>query len=440
MTEGTLRRTLPPALDEFLIEGPCRLHGKVAISGAKNAALPALAASLLTGETVTLANVPAVADIRTMGKLLAGMGVSVDRHPDGTVVLCASELSSTEASYDLVRTMRAAILVLGPLLTRFGEAWVSLPGGCAIGVRPVDLHLKAFEAMGARIAVEKGYIHAHISRVGPQAGRLKGATIAFPMPTVTGTENVMLAAVLARGITRIENAAREPEVEDLARLLTSMGASVEGAGSSTITIEGVESLCGTAEAHGIIPDRIEAGTYLAAAALTGGDVTALDARPEHLAAFLNALAETGASVTSTSEGVRVQGAEKPRAHDIVTAPHPGFPTDLQAQFMALSTQAEGTSRIVETIFENRYLHAIELARLGADITIDGATAIVRGPRRLEGAPVTASDLRASAALVLAGLRAEGETRVRRIYHLDRGYSGMAEKLNGLGARVKRVAG
>jgi UDP-N-acetylglucosamine 1-carboxyvinyltransferase len=427
-------------LDAFLIEGPCRLEGKVAVGGAKNATLPALAAVLLTEKPITLSNVPAVADIKTMMKLLSGMGVVLEKQEDGVFSLSAAHLSSTEASYDLVRTMRAAILVLGPLLSRFGEAWVSLPGGCAIGVRPVDLHLKAFEAMGARVAVEKGYIHAYVSRVGPRQGRLTGATITFPLPTVTGTENVMLAATLARGVTRIENAAREPEIEDLAQLLTSMGAKIEGAGSSVITIEGVDNLGGTDRPHTIIPDRIEAGTYLAAAAMTGGDVTALSARPAHLHAFLNALSEAGATVSATDEGVRVKGPEKLLAHDVVTAPHPGFPTDLQAQFMALATQAQGTSRIVETIFENRFLHAIELSRLGADITIEGGTALVRGPKHLEGAPVTASDLRASAALVLAGLRAEGETLVRRIYHLDRGYEGMDQKLIGLGARVKRVTG
>jgi UDP-N-acetylglucosamine 1-carboxyvinyltransferase len=385
--------------------------------------------------------VPDLADVKTMNRLLAGMGVSIDRPAPGRMVLDASRVTSTEAPYDLVRTMRASILVLGPLVARFGEARVSLPGGCAIGVRPVDLHLLALEAMGARIAVEKGYIHAHVSRVGRGTGRLTGTTIRFPSPTVTGTENVLFAAALAKGTTVIENAAREPEVEDAARLLTTMGARIAGAGTATITVEGVDRLSGTGQApHAIVPDRIEAGTYLAAGAITGGDVTVTHTRARDLGAFLEALRRAGVGVEVAADSVRVFGGGRPRAVDIETAPHPGFPTDLQAQFLALMTQAEGTSSLVETIFENRFLHAVELARLGADVRVEGRAAIVRGPSSLEGAPVTASDLRASAALVLAGLVARGETRVRRIYHLDRGYAAMDERLRSLGASVERIDG
>ncbi len=431
-------------MDAFLIHGPSRLAGTVPVSGAKNAALPALAAALLTAEPVGLESVPAVTDIRTMQKLLTGMGVSVTPSPGGGVSLSAHDIRSTEAPYDLVRTMRASILVLGPLLSRFGEAWVSLPGGCAIGVRPVDLHLKAFEAMGARVAVEKGYIHAHVSRVGTLAGHLQGTTIRFPTVTVTGTENVLLAATLARGTTRIENAALEPEVVDLARLLRRMGASIAGEGTPTLVVEGLERLSGTGSTpHVVVPDRIEAGTYLAAGALTGGDVTVAGAPAADLRAFLSALAAAGATVETVETaggGIRVRRDGPLLPVDLSTGPHPGFPTDLQAQFMALMTQALGTSRIAETIFENRFLHAVELVRLGADIAVERHTATVRGPSRLQGAPVTASDLRASAALVLAGLVAEGETLVRRIYHLDRGYSGMEGKLTALGARVERVSG
>jgi UDP-N-acetylglucosamine 1-carboxyvinyltransferase len=428
-------------VDAFLIKGPARLEGTVSASGAKNAALPEMAAALLADAPVALDGVPDLADVRTMGRLLAGMGVSLAQPASGRMVLDASRVTSTEAPYDLVRTMRASILVLGPLVARFGEARVSLPGGCAIGVRPVDLHLMALETMGARVAVEKGYIHAHVSRVSPARGRLMGATVRFPTQTVTGTENVLFAAALARGTTVIENAAREPEVEDTARLLVRMGARVSGAGTSTITVEGVERLGGTGDTpHAVVPDRIEAGTYLAAGAITGGDVTVTGARAADLGAFLDALARAGAEVEALPGAVRV-GAPRPLvATDVTTEPHPGFPTDLQAQFLALMTQASGTSRITETIFENRFLHAGELLRLGADVRLDGRTAIVRGPTPLEGAPVTASDLRASAALVLAGLVAKGETRVRRIYHLDRGYADMDGRLRSLGARVERIDG
>jgi UDP-N-acetylglucosamine 1-carboxyvinyltransferase len=428
-------------MDAFLLKGPVRLQGTVRASGAKNAALPALAAALLTDAPVTLEEVPDLADIGTMTRLLDGMGVRVSAPSPSRRIVDASRVTSTEAPYDLVRTMRASILVLGPLVARFGEARVSLPGGCAIGVRPVDLHLLALEALGARIAVEKGYIHAHVSRVGSGRGRLTGTTIRFPTPTVTGTENVLFAAVLARGTTVIENAAREPEVEDVALLLTRMGAQVAGAGTSTITVEGVERLSGTgASPHTIVPDRIEAGTYLAAGAITGGDVTVSRARAGDLEAFLDALRRAGAAVETNGDGVRVVVSRPLEGVDIETAPHPGFPTDLQAQFLALMTQARGTSRIVETIFENRFLHAVELARLGADVRVEGRAALVRGPASLEGAPVTASDLRASAALVLAGLVARGETRVRRIYHLDRGYAAMDQRLRSLGASVERIVG
>ena len=428
-------------MDAFLIKGPVRLAGTVRASGAKNAALPAMAAALLADAPVALDDVPDLADVDTMARLLAGMGVSIGRPASSRMVLDASRVTATEAPYDLVRTMRASILVLGPLVARFGEARVSLPGGCAIGLRPVNLHLMALEAMGARIAVEKGYIHAHVSRVGRGRGRLTGTTIRFPTPTVTGTENVLFAASLARGTTLIENAAREPEVEDVALLLARMGARLTGAGTPTITVEGVERLEGTgASPHAIVPDRIEAGTYLAAGAITGGDVTVEAARAGDLEAFLDALRRAGAGVETTAGAVRVFASRPLEAVDVETAPHPGFPTDLQAQFLALMTQARGTSRIVETIFENRFLHAVELARMGADVRVAGRAALVRGPVPLEGAPVTASDLRASAALVLAGLVARGETRVRRIYHLDRGYAAMDQRLEALGASVERVDG
>jgi UDP-N-acetylglucosamine 1-carboxyvinyltransferase len=428
-------------VDAFLVKGSLPLKGSVAASGAKNAALPEMAAALLADSPVALDGVPALADVATMERLLSGMGVAFTREAPGRLVLDASRVTSTEAPYDLVRTMRASILVLGPLLARFGEARVSLPGGCAIGVRPVDLHLLALEAMGARVAVEKGYIHAHVSRVSSARGRLAGTTIRFPQPTVTGTENVLFAAVLARGTTVIENAAREPEVEDTARLLVRMGARISGAGTATVTVEGVERLAGTGDApHAVAPDRIEAGTYLAAGAITGGDVTVTGARAADLGAFLDALARAGAEVEVARDTIRVRVPRPLAATDVTTAPHPGFPTDLQAQFLALMTQAEGTSRITETIFENRFLHAGELARLGADVRLDGHTATVRGPAPLEGAPVTASDLRASAALVLAGLAAKGETRVRRIYHLDRGYADMDGRLRSLGAHVERIDG
>ncbi len=428
-------------MDAFVIHGPARLRGTLRASGAKNAALPALAASLLTEEAVALEDLPEVADVRTMEALLTGLGVKLEPAGPGRITLRADAVTSTEAPYDLVRTMRASILVLGPLLARFGEARVSLPGGCAIGVRPVDRHLKAMEAMGARIAVEKGYIHAHVSRVSAAGGRLSGAEISFPEPTVTGTENVLFAAALARGRTLLVNAALEPEVVDTARLLTAMGARIEGAGTPTIRVEGVERLNGTgATPHAVVPDRIETGTYLAAGAITAGDVTVTNARPEDLGAFLAALERSGVGVETGPDSIRVRREGPLSATDVTTAPHPGFPTDLQAQFLALMTQAEGVSTIVETVFENRFLHVGELVRLGADVRLNARTAFVRGPTPLEGAPVTASDLRASAALVLAGLAAKGTTRVRRIYHLDRGYARMDGTLRRLGASIERIPG
>ncbi len=423
------------------MKGGLPLSGSVPASGAKNAALPEMAAALLADSPVALDGVPDLADVRTMERLLGGMGVAVARPAPGRLSLDAGRVTSTEAPYDLVRTMRASILVLGPLVARFGEARVSLPGGCAIGVRPVDLHLMALETLGARVAVERGYIHAHVSRVSTARGRLTGAAVRFPTQTVTGTENVLFAAVLARGTTVIENAALEPEVEDAARLLVRMGARISGAGTPTITVEGVERLGGTgASPHAVVPDRIEAGTYLAAGAITGGDVTVTGARAGDLGAFLEALVRAGAEVEVREGAVRVRASRPLAATDVTTEPHPGFPTDLQAQLLAVMTQAQGTSRITETIFENRFLHAGELVRLGADVRVEGRTATVRGPTALEGAPVTASDLRASAALVLAGLVAKGETRVRRIYHLDRGYADMDGRLRSLGARVERIDG
>ncbi len=427
-------------MDAFLVSGPCRISGELAVSGAKNAALPDLAAALLSERPVSLDRLPAVADIRTMKKLLSGMGVAVSGEAPGTVTLDASRIVSTEAPYDLVRTMRASILVLGPLLARFGEARVSLPGGCAIGVRPVDLHIMAFEAMGARIAVEKGYIHAHVSRVGPGRGRLTGATVRFPQVTVTGTENVMLAATLARGVTTIENAAREPEVVDLAALLVSMGARVSGAGTATIVVEGLEALPGIAVPHAVLADRIEAGTYATAAAITGGDVTLRGAREEDLPAFVAALRAAGVDV-STDESGPPRVAQRPappgRRRDR-PAPRlpdrPAGPVD-GADDAGRGHLARRRDDLREPLPPRRRARAAR-----RQVRVEGHTAFVTGPTRLEGATVTASDLRASAALVLAALVAEGETLVRRIYHLDRGYAAMEEKLSSLGARVARVPG
>jgi UDP-N-acetylglucosamine 1-carboxyvinyltransferase len=418
-------------MDRFHIHGPSRLVGTVAASGAKNAALPALAATLLADEPVVLRRVPKVRDIATMRRLLGYLGVdSHDR--DGAVRLIPNhDGASFEAMYDMVKTMRASVLVLGALLGRRRRARVSLPGGCAIGVRPIDQHLKGLDALGAQIKLEHGYVMA-------ETKRLCGARFRFDVQTVTGTENLLMAAALADGETVLDNCAREPEVVDLANLLNAMGARIEGAGEETIRIEGVDQL-GGAE-HEIIGDRIEGGTYLVAAAMTGGDVTLTGAAPADLGPLLETLAAIGADISAGEAGIRVCRNGPLRAHDVVTAPHPGFPTDLQAQYLALMTQAEGASRVTETIFENRFQHVAELLRMGADIQIEGREAVVRGPRPLSGANVMATDLRASACLVVAGVAATGETVVDRIYHLDRGYEGMELKLQALGARVERVAG
>ncbi len=415
-------------MDKFHIVGPTRLTGRVAASGAKNAALPALTASLLTDETLTLHCVPGVRDIRTLQKLLNHLGME-SREEAGAIRLRRERPNPEhDAPYDLVKTMRASVLVLGPLLAKEGHARVSLPGGCAIGVRPIDQHLKALTALGADVQLSHGYVDA-------RAERLVGTRFRFDMPTVTGTENVLMAAVLAQGTTVLENCAREPEVVDLASLLNAMGARISGAGGETIVIDGVASLSGAE--HTIIPDRIEGGTYLIGAAMTGGDVLLEGANAADLAPLLDKLAEVGAKVEVTAEGVRVRADQGIAARDLETAPHPGFPTDLQAQYMALMTRAYGVSTISETIFENRFQHAPELMRMGADIRVDGGKAQVHGPTRLTGAGVMATDLRASACLVLAGIAAEGETVVDRIYHLDRGYEQMELKLQSLGARVAR---
>src|SRR5436309_1706161 len=415
-------------MDKFHIVGPTRLAGRVQASGAKNAALPALTASLLTDSPLTLRRVPHVRDIRTLQKLLAHLGI-VSEETGGALILRRERPNPEhDAPYDLVRTMRASVLVLGPLLAKEGHARVSLPGGCAIGVRPIDQHLKGLAALGADVQLTHGYVEA-------TASRLVGARFRFDMPTVTGTENVMMAAALARGTTVLEHCAREPEVVDLADLLNAMGARVSGAGTETIVIDGVESL-GAAE-HAIIPDRIEGGTYLIGAVLTRGDVTLEGASAADLAPLLDKLAAVGASVEVSAEGIRVHSDGEIQSLDLETSPHPGFPTDLQAQYMALMTRADGVATISETVFENRFQHAPELARMGADIRVDGGRARVYGPKPLTGAGVMATDLRASACLVLAGVAAQGETVVDRIYHLDRGYEGMELKLQSLGARVAR---
>lgn len=417
-------------MDALLIRGGKPLSGTVRISGAKNAALPLMVASLLTEKPLVLDNVPELADINTLSALLAQHGTAVSRQPDGALALETAQISSTTAPYELVRKMRASVLVLGPLLARCGEAKVSLPGGCAIGTRPVDLHLMGLERMGARITIEGGYIHA-TAPIG-----LKGAEIALPMASVGATENLMMAASLADGETVITNAAREPEITDLADCLNAMGADITGAGESRITIRGVATLSGTR--HRVIPDRIEAGTYLIAAAMTGGDLQLEGARLDHLGAFVAKLRETGLDVTETPSTVMVRTTGRLQGVDVMTEPYPGFPTDLQAQMMALLCIADGAGMITETIFENRFMHAPELARMGARITVHGASALIRGCSGLRGAPVMATDLRASGSLVLAALAATGETTVNRIYHLDRGYERMEEKLAACGADVRRV--
>jgi len=420
-------------MDKLLIRGGRRLQGEVSISGAKNAALPGLCAALLSAAPVTLANVPRLQDVNTTLKLLRHMGVLAERSTaqPGQVQIDASRIASPEAPYELVKTMRASILVLGPLLARFGEARVSLPGGCAIGSRPVDQHIQGLRAMGADIRVEHGYILA-------RARRLQGASITTDMVTVTGTENLMMAAALADGETVLENAAQEPEVADLARLLIAMGAHIEGHGTSRVRIRGVAALHAPRAPHRFIPDRIETGTFLCAVAACGGDVLLRDADALLLEAVIERLREAGTTIDAVPGGIRVRADGRPRAVHVRTSEYPAFPTDMQAQFMAVDAIADGAATIVETIFENRFMHVNELLRLGADIEVDGRTALVRGVPRLSGATVMATDLRASASLVIAALVAEGETLVDRIYHLDRGYERMEDKLRALGAAIERV--
>jgi UDP-N-acetylglucosamine 1-carboxyvinyltransferase len=411
------------------IEGGVPLRGSVSASAAKNAALPALAASLLSAKPVRLTNLPDLVDVRTMIRLIETLGATVRREGE-EVVARVERVTDDVAPYELVSTMRASVLVLGPLVARHGSARVALPGGCAIGVRPIDQHLKGLARLGAEIAIERGDVVA-------RASRLKGARIATDLVTVTGTENLMMAAALAEGTTVIENAAREPEVVDLANLLVAMGARIAGAGTARITIEGVPELDGAT--HRIIPDRIEAGTLIVAGAITRGDVTVTDVVPDHLTALLAKLDECGVTLEVAADSVRVLGPERPRPADVTTSPFPGFPTDMQAQVMTLLGLADGQSRVTETIFENRFMHVAELARMGARIDTDGAIAMIRGVPRYQGAPVMASDLRASAALVLAGLVAQGRTTVSRVYHLDRGYERLEKKLVALGARIERRA-
>jgi UDP-N-acetylglucosamine 1-carboxyvinyltransferase len=420
-------------MDKFLIRGGKPLSGKVAISGAKNSALPCLAAALLTGETVTLHNVPYVKDLITQRRLLEDLGATVLTPELRTHKITAKNIEVFEAPYHLVKTMRASVLALGPLLARFGQAKVSLPGGCAIGTRPIDLHLKAFEQLGAIVSLESGDVIARAPN-----GRLTGANLEFEKVTVTGTENVMMAAVLAQGKSTIRNAAREPEIEDLADLLNKMGARVKGAGTETIEIEGVEALNGAE--HTIIPDRIETGTFIVAAAITGGELEIANCQPEHLRAAIGKMREAGVEIEELNPSTLLAKCCASGLHSkpVTTEPHPNFPTDMQAQYMSLMTQAEGVSEIRETIFENRFMHAPELMRMGAKIDISGNTARVRGKTKLMGAPVQASDLRASASLVLAGLAASGETLINRVYHIDRGYENIVNKLNSVGAEIERL--
>ncbi|HSZ11187.1 MAG TPA: UDP-N-acetylglucosamine 1-carboxyvinyltransferase [Rhizomicrobium sp.] len=424
-------------MDKIRIRGGSRLKGEIAISGAKNAALPLMVAALLTDETLTLTNVPWLADIAFMAELLRGLGAetSYARGPafaeGGKLELRAADIADTTASYDIVRKMRASFLVLGPLVARVGKAKVSLPGGCAIGARPVDLHLKALEALGAQVELADGYV------IATAQGGLKGARIEFPFVSVGATENILMAASLAEGETVIVNAAREPEIDDLGRCLIAMGAKITGLGTSRIVVEGVKAL--HAAEHSVLPDRIETGTYAMAAAIAGGEVELVNTRAELIGAVLPLLESVGAEITETNRGLTVhRNGFRPIAADVETAPFPGFPTDLQAQFMALMATADGTSHIKETIFENRFMHVPELLRMGADIKVEGDMAVVRGVERLKGAPVMATDLRASSSLVLAGLAAEGETFVNRVYHLDRGFERLEEKLSGVGADIERL--
>jgi UDP-N-acetylglucosamine 1-carboxyvinyltransferase len=419
-------------MDKFVIRGGEPLLGTVHISGAKNAALPCMAAALLTDQPVILENIPQVRDIQTTRNLLAAMGAEVElgygRAHHRTSIHCA-KLTAPEASYELVKTMRASTLVLGPLVARYGRARVSLPGGCAIGARPIDLHIKGLETLGAKITQEHGYVEA-------TATRLKGAEVVFDKITVTGTEDLLMAATLAEGETVLQNCAREPEVADLADLLNKMGAKIEGAGTPTIRVKGVAKLHGAK--HRIIPDRIEAATFILAGALTDGDLNIAGCEPQHLGALLQKLGEVGVRTKSTKDSVRVEGTSTLKAADMNTEEYPGFPTDVQAQYVALATQAEGTSIITENIFENRFMHALEMVRMGANIKIEGRRAVVRGKSQLSGAAVLASDLRASASLVLAALVADGETIIDRVYHIDRGYENIEEKLRGVGAQIRRI--
>ncbi|HQU14932.1 MAG TPA: UDP-N-acetylglucosamine 1-carboxyvinyltransferase [Gammaproteobacteria bacterium] len=418
-------------MDKLIITGGRRLAGEIRISGAKNAVLPILAATLLADGPMTISNVPHLHDVTTTMGLLGQMGVSLTVDEKLNIEVDSGSIHTYQAPYELVKTMRASILVLGPLLARYGRAEVSLPGGCAIGSRPVNLHIEGLRALGAEIRVEGGYIRA-------TAKRLKGARLILDRVTVTGTENLMMAGVLARGTTVIENAACEPEVMDLARFLNAMGARIEGAGSSTLTIEGVDTLRGTH--HHVLPDRIETGTFLVAAAITGGRIKLKDTRPDLLDAVLAKLADAGARIDTGTDWIELTMEGRPRAVDLCTAPYPGFPTDMQAQFTALNLVAEGVGAITETVFENRFMHVYEMQRMGADVRVEGNIAISRGVPRLTGAPVMATDLRASASLILAGLAAEGTTVVDRIYHIDRGYECIEEKLAQLGARIRRVPG
>ncbi len=430
--QATGERIAAATMDKLLIQGGVPLNGEIRVSGAKNAALPVLCASLLSAGTLRIRNIPQLRDVSTMLQLLAQMGVEFVLGDNGSAELTAARISNPLAPYEMVKTMRASILVLGPLLARCGEATVSLPGGCAIGTRPVDQHIKGLEAMGAEITIEHGYIKA-------KARRLKGARIVTDVVTVTGTENLMMAATLAEGETIIENAAREPEVVDLAHCLTAMGAKIEGAGGNVIRIQGAASL--HAATHAVMADRIEAGTFLVAAAATGGDITLRGPGAGIMEAVLDKLRESGATIESGPDWIRARGPARParlRAVNLRTAPYPGFPTDMQAQFMVLDAVAEGTGIVTETIFENRFMHVPELKRMGAHIDDEGNTAVIKGVQSLEGANVMATDLRASACLVLAGLIAEGETVVHRIYHLDRGYEHIEEKLSKVGARIRRT--
>ena len=417
-------------MQQIVIQGGKSLKGKVRISGSKNAALPILAATILTDKKNIIRNVPKLRDIDTFCRLLTSLGTKIKKETNKKVSADCSNISNLEAPYDLVKTMRASFLVMGPLLARFGEAKVSLPGGCAIGARPINLHLKGFESMGAKIKIKDGYVLA-------KAKRLKGAKIYFDQPTVTGTENLMLAAVLAKGTSLIENAAREPEVVDLAKVLIKMGANIKGAGTDTIKIVGVAHLKGFD--HNIIPDRIETGTFMIAAALTNGEIKILNCIPGNVKALIVKLQSAGVEITTKDNSLFVKGKHSIKPVNLVTSPYPGFPTDMQAQFMVLMTMAKGTSTISETIFENRFMHIAELKRMGADISIEGHTAMVKGAKKLSGAPVMATDLRASACLILAGLAAKGKTTISRVYHLDRGYEKIEEKFSALGASIKRIS-